>query len=70
MRTFYAGQKIRCAKDFNERCKKGFETTVISVISYGESSAIEFKSECGNILYIPTHYWEPVDEKPSEDLFQ
>lgn len=71
MKNFSVGQRVRYKEKDNYYVKKGYETTVISFHKEDTPNpSIKFKDIHGTEHFSYARCWEPVDEKPSEDLFQ
>lgn len=69
MSNFYVGQTVKYKKDGRD-IPKGFVTTVLNTTYLEEKFVLIVRSPGGIQIYSYARYWEPVNEKFSEDLFQ
>lgn len=64
------GQRVRYTAE-NKSIPKDYETYVLETRESGSGEPIiAVNNSEGEMLLSWSKYWEPVDEKPSEDLFQ
>lgn len=70
MSSFSVGQKVRYIAE-TRTIHKGFVTTVLSAeCEEYKKPVITITSPDGIQILSYEEYWEPVNEKPTEDLFQ